>query len=267
VTAGEIQKLVSLIAFRNVSLRFDAETVFAGLDLDVEEGEFFCLLGPSGCGKSTALRIIAGLQAYDGGSVAIDNAPAAERWRDIALVFQNPRLLPWRTAVANVMLGMELRGVDFDRAEMKKRAESLLDLVGLGADGRKYPRMLSGGERQRVSLARALAVDPRIILMDEPFSALDPNTRRNMRDEIATIWQRTRKTIVFVTHDVDEAIELADRIVLLSPKPTRIIDTVQISAARPRVIDRDARLSALRAQIMAGFREAPPVHQAGRIDA
>jgi NitT/TauT family transport system ATP-binding protein len=251
---------VSLIAFRNVTLRFDTETVFAGLDLDVDEGEFFCLLGPSGCGKSTALRIIAGLQEYDGGSVAIDGAPPAQRWRDIALVFQNPRLLPWRTAVANVMLGMELRGIEIDRAGMRRRAEALLDLVGLAADAKKYPRMLSGGERQRVSLARALAVDPRIILMDEPFSALDPNTRRNMRGEIAAIWQRTRKTIVFVTHDVDEAVELADRIVLLSPKPTRVIETVSISGARPRTIAGDAQLSALHAQIMAGFRDSPPAH-------
>lgn len=251
---------MSLIAFRNVALRFDTETVFAGLDLDVEEGEFFCLLGPSGCGKSTALRVIAGLQEYDGGSVAIDGAPPAQRWRDIALVFQNPRLLPWRTAVANVMLGMELRGVDIDRALMRRRAETLLELVGLAADARKYPRMLSGGERQRVSLARALAVDPRIILMDEPFSALDPNTRRNMRGEISAIWQRTRKTIVFVTHDVDEAIELGDRIVLLSPKPTRVIETVSVSGARPRTIAGNAQLAALRAQIMAGFRDSPPAH-------
>jgi NitT/TauT family transport system ATP-binding protein len=242
-----------LIEFRQVGLRFGAELLYEGLDLDIREGELLCLLGPSGCGKSTALRLLAGLLLQDAGSVTIDGAPPHERWRDLAFVFQNPRLLPWRTAKENVALGMELRELGLSHAEMDRRAEGLLKLVGLAADGQKYPRMLSGGERQRVSLARALAVEPRIILMDEPFSALDPSTRQRMRRELIEVWQRTRKTIVFVTHDVDEAMELADRVVLLSPKPTRVIDTLTLEAARPRVLGAHPGLNALRDRILAGF--------------
>jgi NitT/TauT family transport system ATP-binding protein len=242
-----------LIEFRQVGLRFGAETLYEGLDLDIREGELLCLLGPSGCGKSTALRLLAGLLPYGSGSVTIDGATPDERWRDLAFVFQNPRLLPWRTAKENVALGMELRELGMTRAEMDRRADDLLKLVGLAADGQKYPRMLSGGERQRVSLARALAVEPRIILMDEPFSALDPSTRQRMRRELIDVWQRTRKTIVFVTHDVDEAMELADRIVLLSPKPTRVIDTVAVAESRPRALGANPGLNDVRDRILAGF--------------
>ena len=243
----------NLIEFRQVGLRFGAEALYQGLDLDIREGELLCLLGPSGCGKSTALRLLAGLLPYDSGTVTIDGATPNERWRDLAFVFQNPRLLPWRTAKENVALGMELRELGMTRAEMDQRADDLLKLVGLAADGQKYPRMLSGGERQRVSLARALAVEPRIILMDEPFSALDPSTRQRMRRELIDVWQRTRKTIVFVTHDVDEAMELADRIVLLSPKPTRVLDTVTITEPRPRVLGSHPQLSQTRDRILAGI--------------
>jgi NitT/TauT family transport system ATP-binding protein len=244
-----------LIQFRDLGLSFGNEQVYAGLDLDIREGELLCLLGPSGCGKSTALRVLAGLLHYDTGSVTIDGATPNERWRDMAFVFQNPRLLPWRTAKENVSLSMELRELGLDRGQRYQRAEDLLKLVGLEADGHKYPRMLSGGERQRVSLARALAVEPRIILMDEPFSALDPNTRLRMRRELIDIWQRTKKTIVFVTHDVDEAIDLADRIVLLSPKPTRVVDTLSVAASRPRTLRADTSLMQLRDRIMARFHD------------
>ena len=247
----------SLIEFRQVGLSFGAETLYDGLDLDIREGELLCLLGPSGCGKSTALRLLAGLLPYDSGSVTIDGATPNERWRDLAFVFQNPRLLPWRTAKENVALGMELRELGWSRAEMDRRADELLRLVGLAADGQKYPRMLSGGERQRVSLARALAVEPRIILMDEPFSALDPNTRRRMRRELIDVWQRTRKTIVFVTHDVDEAMELADRIVLLSPKPTRVIEIFAIDEPRPRALGASAGMIDIHDRILAGFHNTP----------
>jgi NitT/TauT family transport system ATP-binding protein len=246
-----------LIEFRQVSLRFGAEVLYERIDLDVREGELLCILGPSGCGKSTALRVLAGLLAVDSGTVTIDGAPPNERWRDMAFVFQNPRLLAWRTAKENVTLGMELRRLGLGRAEMDSRADALLRLVGLAADSGKYPRMLSGGERQRVSLARALAVEPRIILMDEPFSALDPSTRRRMRHELVEIWQRTGKTIVFVTHDVDEALELADRIVLLSPKPTRVVETMTVAAARPRAIASSPALALLHERILAGFHDAP----------
>jgi NitT/TauT family transport system ATP-binding protein len=246
-----------LIEFRQVSLRFGAEILYERIDLDVREGELLCILGPSGCGKSTALRVLAGLLAVDAGTVTIDGESPSQRWRDMAFVFQNPRLLAWRTAKENVTLGMELRQLGLGRAEMEARADELLRLVGLAADGGKYPRMLSGGERQRVSLARALAVEPRIILMDEPFSALDPSTRRRMRYELVEIWRRTGKTIVFVTHDVDEALELADRIVLLSPKPTRVVATMTVADTRPRTIGSSPSLAILRDRILAGFHETP----------
>jgi NitT/TauT family transport system ATP-binding protein len=246
-----------LIEFNQVSLRFGAEILYERIDLDVREGELLCILGPSGCGKSTALRVLAGLLPVDGGTVTIDGESPAQRWRDMAFVFQNPRLLAWRTAKQNVTLGMELRQLGLSRAEMEGRADDLLRLVGLAADSGKYPRMLSGGERQRVSLARALAVEPRIILMDEPFSALDPSTRRRMRYELVEIWQRTGKTIVFVTHDVDEALELADRIVLLSPKPTRVVETMTVADARPRALGTSANLATLHSRILAGFHDVP----------
>jgi NitT/TauT family transport system ATP-binding protein len=246
-----------LIEFNQVSLRFGAEILYERIDLDVREGELLCILGPSGCGKSTALRVLAGLLPVDGGTVTIDGESPTQRWRDMAFVFQNPRLLAWRTAKQNVTLGMELRQLGLSRAEMEGRADDLLRLVGLAADSGKYPRMLSGGERQRVSLARALAVEPRIILMDEPFSALDPSTRRRMRYELVEIWQRTGKTIVFVTHDIDEALELADRIVLLSPKPTRVVETMTVADARPRVLGASANLATLHSRILAGFHDVP----------
>jgi NitT/TauT family transport system ATP-binding protein len=223
-----------LIQFHDLGLNFGTEQIYAGLDLDIREGELLCLLGPSGCGKSTALRVLAGLLPYDAGTVTIDGETPNERWRDMAFVFQNPRLLPWRTAKENVSLSMELRELGLDRAQRERRADDLLKLVGLEADGHKYPRMLSGGERQRVSLARALAVEPRIILMDEPFSALDPNTRLRMRRELIDIWQRTQKTIVFVTHDVDESVVLADRVAVMAPRPGRVREVVDIALPRPR---------------------------------
>src|SRR6185295_1047986 len=187
------------------------------LSFSVVDGEFLCILGPSGCGKSTLLRVVGDLLGVDTGTVMVADAPASESWQEIAYVFQSPRLLPWRNAEENVILGQQLRfGGKRSQAEMRAKARELLDLVGLGRDRHKSPAMLSGGERQRVSIARALAVDPRIILMDEPFSALDVKTRRKMRHEIVDIWHRTGKTIVFVTHDVDEALVLADRIIVLS---------------------------------------------------
>ena len=224
-----------IISLDNVSISFGPEVIYDNLSFTVDDGEFLCILGPSGCGKSTLLRVVGDLLTVDVGSVTVVNAPASESWQEISYVFQSPRLLPWRNAEENVVLGQQLRfGGKRTQAEMKAKARSLLELVGLGNDIHKSPAMLSGGERQRVSIARALAVDPRIILMDEPFSALDLQTRRRMRTEIIDIWRRTRKTIVFVTHEIDEAIELADRIVVLSKKPTRVLETLTVNAARPR---------------------------------
>jgi NitT/TauT family transport system ATP-binding protein len=196
--------------------------------------------------------------APDGGTVRVGGRAPAEAWADLAFVFQSPRLVPWRTARANVLLGVELRyGRAAARAALE-RARELLALVGLADAAGKFPHMLSGGERQRVAIARALAVDPAMILMDEPFAALDPNTRRRLRGELERIWQQTGKTIVFVTHDIAEAVALADRLILLSNKPTRVLEEIRIDAARPRDIDGDPALAALRARLGALFRTLAP---------
>jgi NitT/TauT family transport system ATP-binding protein len=248
----------AIIRFDHVRLRFGPETIFQDLSLSIGRGEFVCILGPSGCGKSTALRLIGDLLRPESGSITVEGRDPRETWERLAFVFQSPRLAPWRTALDNVLLGMELRGGRRDREQMLARAIEALDLVGLTNDAGKYPRMLSGGEKQRVALARALAVEPQIILMDEPFSALDPNTRQRLRTEIVSIWQKTGKTIVFVTHDVDEALVLADRILLLSKKPTRIIETVTLEAPRPRSLDGDAGLTRRRQELMALFAKLEP---------
>lgn len=249
---------VPAIAFDGVRLAFGGEAIYASLDFEVARGEFVCLLGPSGCGKSTSLRLAGDLLGVDGGDVRVNGRAPRDAWSDIAFVFQSPRLAPWRTALGNVLLGVQLR---FGRAEARRRearARELLALVGLADSAGKYPSMLSGGERQRVAIARALAVDPSIVLMDEPFSALDPNTRRRMRAEIERIWQATQRTVLFVTHDIDEAIVLADRIVLLSNKPTRVLDCIAVDAPRPRRVEDDARLAGLRARLQSLFRSLEP---------
>jgi NitT/TauT family transport system ATP-binding protein len=242
-----------IIRFDQVRLRLGGETIFEDLSFAVRRGEFVCILGPSGCGKSTALRLIGDLLRADSGIIAVEGRDPRESWQHLAFVFQSPRLAPWRTALDNVMLGMELRGGDIDATGMRERATRALALVGLAQDSGKYPRMLSGGEKQRVAIARALAVEPQIILMDEPFSALDPNTRQRMRDELLVIWQQTQKTIVFVTHDVDEALTLADRVLLLSKKPTRVIEQIALTAPRPRARANDTELARRRAELIAMF--------------
>ena len=236
------------ITFERVGLTLGADRIYDSVDFHVGAGEFVCLLGPSGCGKSTSLRIIGDLLAPGSGRVLVNGRPPSDGWQDIAFVFQSPRLAPWRNALANVLLGAELRFGKRDARSREPLARDLLKLVGLGTSAAKYPLMLSGGERQRVAIARALAVEPSIILMDEPFSALDPNTRRRLRGEIIRIWQDTKKTILFVTHDIEEAIVLADRIVLMSNKPTRILETIAIDTARPRDLA-DPTLRALRTRL------------------
>lgn len=243
----------AVITFDDVRLSFGDELVYDGLSLSVREGEFLCLLGPSGCGKSTSLRLMGDLLPVTSGNITVAGKTTSEAWRELAYVFQSPRLAPWRDALENVMLAMELRFGNLDKATMRTRATELLELVGLGADQHKYPSMLSGGERQRVSIARALAVDPRIILMDEPFSALDLNTRRRLRLEMIDIWEKTAKTIVFVTHDIEEALVLADRIILLSNKPTSVLESIEIADARPRTLDAAPALRAHRDHLHALF--------------
>ncbi len=244
-----------VLKFDDVVVRFKSETIYDGLSFSVRKGEFLCILGPSGCGKSTSLRLMGNLLQAQGGEVSVTGLPPEQGWDKLAYVFQSPRLVPWRSAIGNVELAMELRFGRLARATMQATAERLLAMVGLQNDMDKYPAMLSGGERQRVAIARALAVEPEIILMDEPFSALDLNTRRRMRTEIIRIWQETRKTVIFVTHDIEEALVLADRILLLSNKPTRALETITLDEPRPRSIDDTESLARQKQHLISLFRQ------------
>jgi len=198
----------------------------------VESEEFVTIVGPSGCGKSTLLQIVAGLLAPSGGRVYFEGAAAADR-PITAMVFQEFALFPWRTAQANVEFGLEELGVP--AAERARRAQQYIELAGLAGFEGKYPYQLSGGMRQRVGIARALAVDPAVLLMDEPFSALDAQTRQLMQEELLAIWERTRKTIIYVTHNIQEAVYMADRVIVLSRRPGRVLAEVLVELKRPRV--------------------------------
>ena len=244
-----------ILIFDDVLLKFGGETIYDGLNFTVKKGEFLCILGPSGCGKSTSLRLMGNLLEADGGNVSIEGLPPEHGWNKLAYVFQSPRLVPWRSALGNVLLGMELRFEKLAKSVMGETANRLLDMVGLQNDKDKYPGMLSGGERQRVSIARALSVDPDIILMDEPFSALDLNTRWRMRSEIIRIWQETGKTVIFVTHDIDEALVLADRVLLLSNKPTKALETLTLEQPRPRQIEQSESLTQQKNYLISLFRK------------
>ena len=244
-----------LIELCDIRLALGGHDIYESLSFNVGPGELLCILGPSGCGKSTLLRLIGDLIKPTSGEIRIGGRSPAEAWEKFAYVFQSPRLVPWRTALDNVTLSLQLRfGGKIDAARREK-AVSLLRLVGLENDRHKFPLMLSGGERQRVALARALAVDPEIILMDEPLSALDINTRQRLRREILQIWQVTGKTIIFVTHDIDDALTLADRVLLLSPKPSRILEAIRIDAPRPRRLDTSPELQSIRSTLERQFHE------------
>lgn len=204
-------------------------------DLQVANGEFVSLLGPSGCGKSTLLDIIGGLVAPTAGEILIEGEPIHGPTPKIAMVFQSMSLFPWRTAIDNVEFGLQLKGVERDAR--RQTALAMVDLVGLKGFEDKYPSQLSGGMNQRLAIARALALNPDILLMDEPFGALDEQTRRLMGLELLRIWDRTRKTIVFVTHSIQEAIQLSDRILLMSCRPSIIREEIPVPLPRPRSIE------------------------------
>jgi NitT/TauT family transport system ATP-binding protein len=214
--------------------RSDGFHALDGVDLAVAEGEFFCLLGPTGCGKSTVLHLVAGFEKPSEGRIEVFgdevDAPAADR----GVVFQTElALFPWLTVAENVAFGLDMRGVA--RAERARVLDRNLELVGLAAHRAKFPRELSGGMKQRVQIARALANDPRILLMDEPFGALDAQTRRHLQGELVRIWGETRKTVVFVTHDIGEAIWLADRVGVMTRGPAaRVREIVTVDLPRPR---------------------------------
>ena len=201
----------------------------------VTDGEFMALVGPSGCGKTSLLNIVAGLLPYEEGSVAIDGKRVAGPGIDRAVVFQHASLLPWRTIAGNVRYGMEMQR-RFDSAAMAERADRFIKLVGLSGFERHYPSELSGGMQQRVNLARALAADPAVLLMDEPFAALDAQTREFMQAELLKIWAKTRKTVLFITHQINEAIYLADRVAVMSARPGRLKDIFEIPFGRPRTL-------------------------------
>jgi NitT/TauT family transport system ATP-binding protein len=241
------------IAFANVRLEIGGSVIYDNLSFTVGAGEFVCLLGPSGCGKSSSLRLIGDLLPWQGGDVRVDGVPPKQAWEKLAYVFQAPRLLPWKSALDNAAFGIEMRKPAESVAARRERARVELLQVGLGADLHKMPRMLSGGERQRVAIARALALDPDIVLMDEPFSALDHNTRARLRLQIVELWQQRRKTVLFVTHDIDEALYLADRIIVLSKKPATVREIVTVDAPRPRDPQHDPALKTLRNDLVAIF--------------
>jgi len=226
------------IVARGLSKTFErrgATTVaLASVDLSVAPGEFVAIVGPSGCGKSTLLRLIAGLLRPTAGEVVTNGHAVTRPVTDIGIVFQNPVLLDWRNVLDNVLVQVELRGLR--AASYRDRAVTLLHAVGLGDFLGSLPRELSGGMRQRTSIVRALIHDPPLLMMDEPFGALDALTREQMRIDLEELWLRTRKTVVFVTHSIDEAVLLADRVVVMSPRPGRIEQVIQVDLSRPRGI-------------------------------
>jgi NitT/TauT family transport system ATP-binding protein len=233
---GGAQSVVRLTGVdKSFSARGEVLTAaLSGIDLDIRRGEFVSLIGPSGCGKSTLLRIIADLTQPSGGEVLVNgkSAAAARRGREYGIVFQAPVLFDWRRVEDNVRLPLELLGMS--RAEREERAREMLGLVELTDFARHYPYQLSGGMQQRVAIARALALEPALLLMDEPFGALDEMTRERMNSEVLRIWEKTGTTVVFVTHSIPEAVFLSSRVVVMSHRPGRITHTVEIDLPRPR---------------------------------
>jgi NitT/TauT family transport system ATP-binding protein len=203
-----------------------------GVDLDVHEGEFLSIVGPSGCGKSTFLNAVDGLLPISRGSLTLNGRAIEESGPDRAMVFQQPNLLPWRTVMGNVVYGLELQGAPI--SEARQHARHLIELVGLAGFADAYPSELSGGMQQRANLARALAIDPQMLLLDEPFAALDAQTREFLQLELLRIWSETRKTAIFITHDIKEAVYLADRVVVFSAAPGRVRRIYDIDLPRPR---------------------------------
>ena len=204
------------------------------LSIGVEEGEFVSVLGPSGCGKSTFLKIVDGLIAPTGGQVMLDGRAISRPGPDRAMVFQDAALFPWYTVVHNIAYGLECQGLR--SAEARTRAKPLIELVGLRGFEHHYPYELSGGMQQRVNLARALAVDPELLLMDEPFAALDAQTRELMQSELLAIWQQAHKTVLFITHQIDEAVFLSDRVIVMSARPGRVLADIVVQIPRPRAL-------------------------------
>jgi NitT/TauT family transport system ATP-binding protein len=215
--------------------RGDLVPALDDITLEVGENEFVTLVGPSGCGKSTLLKLVSGLVPVTRGQIHIRNQAVSEPFPDVGFVFQQPVLLPWRSVLDNVLFSVEMLGLD--PRQYRKPAGDLLELTGLAGFEHRHPRELSGGMQQRVAICRALLPDPSLLLMDEPFGALDAMTREEMSLELLRIWEERRKTILFVTHSIPEAILLADRVVVMTPRPGRIARVLSVDLPRPRTMD------------------------------
>jgi len=224
----EVEKLSKYFYGRGGEIRQALDAI----SVSIADGEFVCIVGASGCGKTTFIRCIAGLTTAEEGEIRIDGKPVTRPGPDRGFVFQHDALLPWRTVMHNVLFGLEVRGEKF--SSTRPVADALIKLVGLLGFEQHYPSELSGGMRQRVNLARALAIDPEVLLMDEPFAALDAQTREIMQRELLKIWGERKKTVLFITHQIDEAIYLADRVLVFSFRPGRLTADIRIPFARPR---------------------------------
>ena len=244
------------VVLERVSKRFSHNgspvEVLHEVDLTIEEGEFVCLVGPSGCGKSTLINLVAGLETPSSGRVLIDGIPVTSPGTDRVVVFQEAALFPWLTVRGNVEFGLKMAGVS--ASERQRRAAEYLKMVHLGRFAGFYPNQLSGGMKQRAAIARALVMDPKILLMDEPFAAVDAQTRRLLHEELLEIWGKTRKTIFFVTHNVREATVLGDKVLTISARPGRIKGGFRIHLPRPRR-ESDPHLIVIQQRILLGLQE------------
>lgn len=229
ITAKNVNKFFQV---KNEENQSDSLVILDDFQLEVKEGEFLSILGPSGCGKSTFLNILGGLDSQSSGEIFVDDQVVTGAGNNLGYVFQAYALFPWRTVLENVGAGLEIRGVK--RKERREIAKEYIDLVGLGEFTNRYPHELSGGMKQRVAIARALAYQPEVLLMDEPFAALDAQTREVLQYELLRIWEETHKTIVFVTHSIDEAVFLSDRVAVMTARPGRIKEIIEVPLARPR---------------------------------
>ena len=256
------------VTFLDVSKRFtvraDGELhhvqALANVSFTVRDGEVVALIGPSGCGKTTALRVAMGLDAASGGRVTVDGREVKGCGYDRGMVFQHAELLPWLSALQNVMFGLEMKGMR--GSALREAAEKYLELVGLAGSRNRRPHQLSGGMKQRVGIARALAIDPKVLLMDEPFGALDAQTRESLQGELLDLHERTRKTILFVTHDLDEAVLIADRIVVMREGRVRDIMTVPLKRPRPDlgVVRGLPEFADTRYKVWRALHDAPTIH-------
>ncbi|MBE0522970.1 MAG: ABC transporter ATP-binding protein [Methanosarcinales archaeon] len=250
-----------MLCVKNICKIYEADDGYdvqalQNINIEVKDKEFVCIIGPSGCGKTTLLRIIAGLEKPDSGVVTLKNEPILAPGPDRGMVFQEYSLFPWRTVLKNITFSLELKKIP--KAERNKIANEYLELVGLEMFADSYPHELSGGMKQRVAIARALVNDPQVLLMDEPFGAVDAQTRNSLQQELLKIWEKEQKTIMFITHSVDEAVFLADRVMVFTARPGKIKEIIDIDLPRPRDrtsleanIIRERLLSSLSSEIAA----------------